>query len=90
MFRIFITKEFDRCLERITSRDRDSIEKKIKDYMAPQLKIDLHYGPNIKKLKGYDPETLRYRIGHYRIFYLIDHKENTVQLISVDQRKDAY
>ncbi len=90
MYRIFLTKEFDRGLERISSRDRISIEKKIKEYMAPQLKLEPHYGANIKKLKGYDPETWRYRIGHYRIFYLIDEINNDVQLISIDQRKDAY
>lgn len=90
MYRIFLTKEFDRGLERISSRDRVLIEKKIKEYMAPQLKIEPHYGTNIKKLKGYDPETWRYRIGYYRIFYLINEVEKVVQLISIDQRKDAY
>jgi len=90
MYRIFLTKEFDRGLERISSRDRVSIEKKIKEYMAPQLKIEPHYGTNIKKLKGYDPETWRYRIGYYRIFYMISEVEKVVQLISIDQRKDAY
>jgi mRNA interferase RelE/StbE len=90
MYRIFLTKEFDRGLERIASRDRTSIEKKIKEYMAPQLKIEPHYGTNIKKLKGYDPETWRYRIGYYRIFYLINEIDKDVHLISIDQRKDAY
>jgi mRNA interferase RelE/StbE len=90
MYRIFLTKEFDRGLERISTRDRISIEKKIKEYMAPQLKIEPHYGTNIKKLKGYDPETWRYRIGYYRIFYLINELDKDVQLISIDQRKDAY
>lgn len=90
MYRIFLTKEFDRCLDRITNRDRTSIEKKIKDYMAPQLKLEPHYGTNIKKLKGYDPETWRYRIGNYRIFYLIDEIKKEIQVISIDQRKDAY
>lgn len=90
MYRIFLTKEFDRGLERISSRDRVSIEKKIKEYMAPQLKIEPHYGTNIKKLKGYDPETWRYRIGYYRIFYMISEVEKVIQLISIDQRKYAY
>jgi len=90
MYRIFIAKEFDRCLEHVTSRDRENIEKKISEYMAPQLKLEPHYGANIKKLKGYNPETWRYRIGHYRIFYLISESEKVVQLISIDQRKDAY
>jgi mRNA interferase RelE/StbE len=90
MYRLFLTKEFDRGLERISSRDRVSIEKKIKEYMAPQLKNEPHYGTNIKKLKGYDPETWRYRIGYYRIFYIINEIEQDIQLISIEQRKDAY
>ena len=90
MYRLFLTKEFDRGLERISSRDRASIEKKIEEYMAPQLKNEPHYGTNIKKLKGYDPETWRYRIGYYRIFYIINEIEQDIQLISIEQRKDAY
>ncbi len=90
MYRIFLTQEFDRCLDRITSRDRTSIEKKFKEYMVPQLKLEPHYGANIKKLKGYAPETWRYRVGKYRIFYLIDEVKKDVQVISIDQRKDAY
>ena len=71
MYRIFITKEFDHCLERVTSRDRVTIEKKISEYMAPQLKLEPHYGTNIKKLKGggiiiwlkASPAQIRKRIG---------------------------
>ena len=58
--------------------------------MAPQIKIEPHYGPNIKKLKGYNPETWRYRIGRYRLFYVINESESRVDFISIDQRKDAY
>jgi len=90
MYRLFITKEFDAGLEKITNRDRISIEKKIADYMAPQVKLEPHYGQNIKKLKGYTPETWRYRIGRYRLFYTINETETRVDFITIDQRKDAY
>jgi mRNA interferase RelE/StbE len=90
MYQLFLTNEFDSGLDKITSRDRQSIEKKINDYMAPQIKIEPHYGPNIKKLKGYNPETWRYRIGRYRLFYVINESESRVDFISIDQRKDAY
>jgi len=90
MYRIFITDEFDKSLHKITSRDRLAIEKKLLEYLAPQIKSEPHYGANIKKLKGYNPETWRYRIGNYRLFYLIDDEEKRVDFISVDQRKDAY
>jgi len=90
MYRIFITDEFDKSLHKITSRDRLAIEKKLLEYLAPQIKSEPHYGANIKKMKGYNPETWRYRIGNYRLFYLIDDEEKRVDFISVDQRKDAY
>ena len=90
MYKIFITDEFDKSLHKITSRDRLAIEKKLLEYLAPQIKSEPHYGANIKKLKGYNPETWRYRIGNYRLFYLIDEEEKRVDFISVDQRKDAY
>ena len=90
MYRIFITDEFDKTLHKITSRDRLAIEKKLLEYLAPQIKSEPHYGANIKKMKGYNPETWRYRIGNYRLFYLIDDEEKRVDFISVDQRKDAY
>ncbi|MBK8804645.1 MAG: type II toxin-antitoxin system mRNA interferase toxin, RelE/StbE family [Fibrobacteres bacterium] len=90
MYQIFLTEEFDVGLQEITLRDRQSIEKKMIDYMAPQVKQEPHYGPNIKKLRGYIPETWRYRIGRYRLFYTINEKENIIKLVSIDQRKDAY
>lgn len=90
MYKIFITDEFDKSLHKIASRDRLAIEKKLLEYLAPQIKSEPHYGANIKKLKGYNPETWRYRIGNYRLFYLIDEEEKRVDFISVDQRKDAY
>ena len=70
--------------------DRRIIERKISEYMAPQIKSEPHFGSNIKKLKGYSPETWRYRIGRYRLFYIIDEQDQIISLLSIDQRKDAY
>ena len=90
MYRLLITEEFDKELRKITTRDRLSIEKKILEYMAPQIKQEPHYGPNIKKLRNYDPERWRYRIGRYRLFYMINEAEMIVSFLAIDQRKDAY
>jgi mRNA interferase RelE/StbE len=38
----------------------------------------------------YKPETWRYRIGKYRLFYVIDENEKTVYILSIDLRKEAY
>jgi mRNA-degrading endonuclease RelE of RelBE toxin-antitoxin system len=39
-------------------------------------------------LSDYEPDTWRYRIGKYRIFYIIE--KQIVNIISLDHRKDAY
>jgi mRNA interferase RelE/StbE len=90
MYRIFLTNEFLKHLEKIDSRIREGLEKKIEEYISPQLKQEPHFGKNVKKLRGYVPETWRYRIGSFRLFYIIDEIEKIVALISIDERKDAY
>jgi mRNA interferase RelE/StbE len=90
MYRLFLTAEFDKTLSKIAPADRRVIEKKISEYMAPQIKAEPHHGTNIKKLKGYNPETWRYRIGRYRLFYLINESDQIISMLSIDQRKDAY
>ena len=90
MYKLFIAAEFDKTLNKVATADKRIIEKKLQEYIAPQLKSEPHHGLNIKKLKGYSPETWRYRIGRYRMFYLIDDVEMIVSVIAIDQRKDAY
>ncbi len=90
MYRIFLTNEFLKQLKKIDSRIRKGLEKKIEEYISPQLKQEPHFGKNVKKLRGYVPETWRYRIGSFRLFYIIDEVEKIVALISIDDRKDAY
>ncbi|MEN6421097.1 MAG: type II toxin-antitoxin system RelE/ParE family toxin [Smithella sp.] len=41
-----------------------------------------------EKLHGYEPDTWRYRIGNYRIFYIIENQ--IINVVSIDHRKDAY
>lgn len=89
-FRIFETEEFISTLATLPKRDRDFISDKLLSYVYPQLRIQPYSGRNIKKLKNYDPETWRYRIGAYRIFYLITKTEHTVFILTIDARKDAY
>jgi len=89
-YKIFETNEFQKKIERISKRDRAFIEKKLSTYVYPQLKEEPHYGNNIKKLAGYNPETWRYRIGKYRLFYTLDESDNILFILSIDLRKDAY
>lgn len=89
-YKIFETDEFQKKIKKISKREKSFIEKKLLQYIYPQLKEEPHYGNNIKKLVNYDPETWRYRIGKYRLFYFIDEEEKVVYVLSIDLRKDAY
>ena len=48
------------------------------------------FGKNIKKLRDYNPDTWRYRIGKFRLFYTVDHEEKIIYILAIDFRKDAY
>ena len=90
MYRIFLTSEFLKQLDKIEPPIRKKLDKKIEEYISPQLKQEPHFGQNVRKLRGYKPDTWRYRIGSFRLFYFIDEKEKVVAMISIDDRKDAY
>jgi mRNA interferase RelE/StbE len=89
-FRIFETDEFLRQLQKLSARECGFIQRKLREYIYPQLRKNPFYGPNIKKLKGYVPDTWRYRIGDFRVFFLAEQNERIVFILSVDHRKDAY
>ena len=89
-YRVFETDEFRSSLNRLDSEQKRYIESKLKKYVYPQIKEQPYYGTNIKKLQGYTPETWRYRIGQFRLFYGIDEHNRIVSIVTIDYRKDAY
>ena len=89
-YRVFETDEFKEQNAALARRRGRSLDKKLTTYVYPQLRQEPHYGPNIKRLGGYEPPTWRYRVGDYRIFYLIDEAEKIVSILTIDDRKDAY
>jgi mRNA interferase RelE/StbE len=89
-FRIFETDEFLKKFENLSSRDTKFLRRKLDEYVYPQLKSEPFWGKNIKKLQGYTPDTWRYRIGKFRLFYIVDKSEQTVYIITIDDRKDVY
>ena len=90
MYRIFIAAGFEKSVDSLTKKDQANVWKKIREYAEPQLKNEPHFGPNIKKLQSYHPETWRYRIGYYRLFYHIDEQKKVVAFLYLEHRKDAY
>ena len=89
-YRIFVTKQFEKDLEKITQSGRRKIAKKLSDFVYPQLRQHPHFGPNIKKLKDFTPDTWRYRIGAWRFFYKIDEKEKIIYMVAASHRGSAY
>jgi hypothetical protein len=47
----------------IARRGRAHLEHKLRELVNPELRKRPHFGPNIKKLNGWQPETWRSRIG---------------------------
>jgi mRNA interferase RelE/StbE len=89
-FRIFETDEFLKHLKKLSSRDAAFLRRKLDSFVYPQLKVEPFWGNNIKKLQGYTPETWRYRIGKFRLFFVIDQEEQILYILTIDDRKDAY
>jgi len=89
-FQVFETDEFLERLGKLSSKDADFIRRKLDSHAYPQIKREPFWGSNIKKLKGYDPDTWRYRIGNFRIFYVVDQADRTIYILTVENRKDAY
>jgi mRNA interferase RelE/StbE len=89
-FRIFETDEFVKSLKKLPRKDSGFLQRKLQEYVYPQLRKNPFLGPNIKKLKGYTPDTWRYRIADFRLFFFVDQADRIVFLLSVDDRKDAY
>lgn len=89
-YRLFETRQFLSDLDRLDPSVRTPLRRKLETYVYPQLAREPHVGPNIQKLRGWRPETWRYRIGVWRFFYEIDEESRTVALTTLDHRGQAY
>ena len=89
-YRIFETDQFRSDLESRLGSRREKIIARLQDDIYPQLRTQPFFGRNIRKLKGYKPETWRYRIGEFRLFYEIDDDRKIVFMIAADTRQKGY
>lgn len=85
-FQIAETKSFQKLKKKIDKK----IYSKIVDIVYPQLKSNPFYGTNIKKLKGELEGYYRYRLGNYRLFYLIENEKVIIIVTDFKHRQDAY
>jgi mRNA interferase RelE/StbE len=88
--RIFETEQFQSDLRTNLGPQREKVIARLRDDVYPQLRTQPFFGRNIKKLKGYKPETWRYRIGGFRFFYEIDDSRKIVFIIAADTRQKSY
>lgn len=89
-YRIFETERFQKDLEALARGGAKRLQAKLKAQVYPQLRVSPNFGPHIKKLRGYNPDTWRYRIGPWRFFYEIDPSDKIVFLIAASHRGSAY
>ena len=89
-YRIFETEQFGKDLQSIARAGHDEVVRKLRRSVYPRLREHPHFGPHIRKLKGYVPATWRYRIGAWRFFYEIDDDERAVVMVAASHRGSAY
>ncbi|WP_339137042.1 MAG: type II toxin-antitoxin system mRNA interferase toxin, RelE/StbE family [Candidatus Electrothrix sp. GW3-4] len=85
-FRIAESNKFEKRKKKIDP----SLYAKIKNIVYPQLRKNPYFGANIKKLKGDLSGYYRFRIGNYRLFYLIEEEKVIVVVVDLQQRQNAY
>ncbi|MBX7059765.1 MAG: type II toxin-antitoxin system RelE/ParE family toxin [Leptospirales bacterium] len=86
-YAVFETEVYAKSLKKLKI---SNLSGKLLRTVYPSLKRSPHAGPNIKKLKGEFPFAYRYRIGRYRITYVIDDDARAVYLTNIQHRKDAF
>ncbi|RLE33037.1 MAG: type II toxin-antitoxin system RelE/ParE family toxin [Acidobacteria bacterium] len=89
-YRIFETERFQKDLKAIALGGDRRVLVKLRGTVYGQLRLQPRFGPQIKKLKGYTPETWRYRIGAWRFFYEVDDAEMIIFLTVASRRGSAY
>ncbi|MEK7767534.1 MAG: type II toxin-antitoxin system RelE/ParE family toxin [bacterium] len=87
-YKIFETHAFRRDLSALQAGDRSRIERKLEDVIYPSLRDEPHAGPNIRKLRDWQPETWRYRTGSWRCFYEIDESSRMVNMTAIERRSE--
>ena len=85
-FKIAESKNFQKIKKNIDKK----FYEKIVNIVYPKLRKNPFFGPNIKKLKGKFEGYYRYRIGDYRLFYLIDNDKVIVIITNFKHRKNSY
>ena len=84
MFLVYFTVTAKKELDNTDSNDRDFIAAKI-----DKLATYPHVSFSIKKLAGFD-DSLRIRVGNYRVFFEVDGQKKIILITKISDRKEAY
>ena len=79
--------ETDQFVKKINQNKYKKLYKKISEYVYPFLRKNPYFGPNIKRLKGNLSGYYRFRIGSYRLFYVIDDEKIIIFVIDIEEKK---
>lgn len=85
-YQIAETKTFQKLKKKLDKK----LYVKIETFVYPLLRENPFYGPNIKKLKDNLEGYYRYRIGNYRLFYLVEDEKLIVAIVDFKHRQQAY
>jgi len=86
LFSIAETKTFEKTKATLDVK----LYLKIKTIVYPQLRENPFFGTNIKKLKGEFEGYYRYRLGNYRLFYIVEQDKVMVFVVDIRHRQGAY
>ncbi len=90
LYRVIETRQFLRDLARLGPAAQKRLEAKLREHVYPVLRENPHSGPNLGRLKNWDPPTWRCRVGEWRFFYEIDERRQIIFMTAADHRKEAY
>ena len=85
-YQIAETRTFEKAKTKIDKK----LYSKIENFVYPQLRENPFHGLNIKKLKDNLEGYYRYRIGNYRLFYLVKGDKLIVVVVDFKHRQQAY
>lgn len=74
-------------------REYKKLDPSVKTHLQAGLDALQHSplaGPKIKRLKGRLHQYHRYRVGDYRIVYIVDHRQHVVYVDYIQHRKEVY
>lgn len=89
-YRLFATAQLAADLDAIAGERRPEVERRLARVVWPDLRRRPRSGPRVRRLRGSQPETWRYRIGSWRLFYEIEEGERIVFLLAAAHRASPH